>query len=186
MVAVRSDVQRCCGDFSFPSMVTGLRPAKTVLAPLIKYEGKRFSAGDFVRCDPLHYDSGLIKVGSVVPHGRGCTVWSEEGLLPTQRCVGQGPAGASGLVLREGVVTEVTLEESALAQQLPEEWVLEHGLTQEQVGNAVPLGLAFHLGVKVASYLHPMLASREEGGGGAASPQRCAPLSPTTTTFPSS
>jgi hypothetical protein len=32
--------------------------------------------------------------------------------------VGQGPAGAAGLVLREGVVTEVTLEESALAQQL--------------------------------------------------------------------
>ena len=90
------------------------------------------------------------------------------------------------MVLREGVVTEVTLEESALAQQLPEEWVLEHGLTQEQVGNAVPLGLAFHLGVKVVSYLHPMLASREEGGGDAASPQRCAPLSPTTSTFPSS
>ena len=90
------------------------------------------------------------------------------------------------MVLREGVVTEVTLEESALAQQLPEEWVLEHGLTQEQVGNAVPLGLAFHLGVRVTSYLHPMLASREKGGGGTASPQRCAPLSPTTTTFPSS
>jgi hypothetical protein len=60
------------------------------------------------------YASGLIliKVGSVHPHGRGCTVWDSKGLLPTQRCVGGGPAGATGLVLREGVVTQVTLEES--------------------------------------------------------------------------
>jgi site-specific DNA-cytosine methylase len=117
-VAVRNDVRRRCGEFCFPTPVTGQRPAKTILAPLVKYEGERFASADFVRCDPVHYDSGLIKVGSVAPHTRGCTVWSEEGLLPTQRCVGQGPAGAAGLVLREGVVTEVALEESALAQQL--------------------------------------------------------------------
>jgi hypothetical protein len=42
--------------------------------------------------------------------------------------------------------------------------VLEHGLTQEQVGNAVPLGLTFHLGVKAVSYLRPLLTEREEGG----------------------
>ena len=69
----------------------------------------------------------------------------------------------------------MTPEESALAQQLPEEWVLEHALTQEQVGNAVPLGLTFHLGVKIASYLHPLLLAREEEGGGATASQRCAP-----------
>ena len=134
----------------------------------------------------MHYDSGLIKVGSVSPHMRGCTVWSDEGLLPTQKCVGQGPAGATGLVLREGVVTVVTPEESALAQQLPEEWVLEHTLTQEQVGNAVPLGLAFHLGVRLASYLHPLLLAREEEGGGATASQHCAPSSPKNKMFPSS
>jgi hypothetical protein len=65
-------------------------------------------------------------------------VWGADGLLPTQRCIGQGPAGATGLVLREGVVTEVSLEESALAQQMPEDWVSDLQLTQEQVGNAVP------------------------------------------------
>ena len=170
IVAVRDDVRQRCGEFCFPPPVTGQRPAKTILAPLVKYEGKRFASADFVRCDPVRYDSGLIKVGSVAPHTRGCTVWSEEGLLPTQRCVGQGPAGAAGLVLREGVVTEVTLEESAPAQQLPEEWVLEHGLTQEQVGNAVSLGLTFHLGVKVVSYLRPLLTER--AGGGDASKRR--------------
>jgi hypothetical protein len=164
VAAVRNDVRRRCGEFCFPPPVSGQRPAKTILAPLVKYEGKRFASADFVRCDPVRYDSGLIKVGSVAPHTRGCAVWSEEGLLPTQRCVGQGPAGAAGLVLREGVVTEVTLEEPALAQQLPEEWVLEHGLTQEQVGTAVPLGLTFHLGVKVVSYLRPLLTERAEGG----------------------
>jgi site-specific DNA-cytosine methylase len=164
IVAVRNDVRRRCGEFCFPSPATGQRPAKTTLVPLVKYEGERFASADFVRCDPVHYDSGLIKAGSVAPHTRGCTVWSEEGLLPTQRCVGQGPAGAAGLVLREGVLTEVALEESALAQQLPEDWVLEHRLTQEQVGNAVPLGLTFHLGVKVVSYLRPLLIERAEGG----------------------
>jgi hypothetical protein len=167
IAAVRSDVRRRCGEFCFPSPVTGLRPAKTILAPLVKYEGGRFASADFVRCDPVHYDPGLIKAGSVAPHTRGCTVWSEEGLLPTQRCVGQGPAGAAGPVLREGVVTEVTLAEPALAQQLPEDWVLEHGLTQEQVGNAVPLGLTFHLGVKVVSYLRPLLNGREADEGDA-------------------
>ena len=115
-MAVRTDVRRSCGDFEFPAPVSGLRPAKTILAPLFKYDGKRFAAGEFLACDPVHYDSGLIKVGSVAPHQRGCTVWSDEGLLPTQKCVGQGPAGATGLVLREGVVTVVTPEESALAQ----------------------------------------------------------------------
>ena len=66
---------------------------------------------------------------------------------------------------------EVTLEESALAQQLPEEWVLEHGLTQEQIGNAVPLGLTFHLGVKVVSYLRSMLTERA-GGGDSSKPRK--------------
>jgi hypothetical protein len=46
-------------------------------------------------------------------------------------------------VLREGVVTEVPLlEESALAQQMPEDRVSGLQLPQEQIGNAVPLGLA--------------------------------------------
>jgi hypothetical protein len=63
--------------------------AKTALAPLVKHEGKGPSSADLVRCGPVCYESGLIKVGSMAPHTRGCTVWSEEGLLPTQRCVGQ-------------------------------------------------------------------------------------------------
>jgi hypothetical protein len=54
---------------------------------------------------------------------------------------GEGPAGATGLVLREGVVTEVWLGESALAQQMPEDWVSHLQLTQDQIGDAVPLGL---------------------------------------------
>ncbi len=70
IVAVRDDVRRRCGEFCFPPPVTGQRPAKTILAPLVKYEGKRFASADFVRCDPVRYDSGLIKVGSVAPHTR--------------------------------------------------------------------------------------------------------------------
>ena len=38
-----------------------------------KYEGKRFDSASFVACDPVVYSSGLVKVGSVYPHGRGCT-----------------------------------------------------------------------------------------------------------------
>ena len=129
IVAVRSDLHHDLGPFHFPPPVTGLRPARTVLAPLFKYEGKRFDSASFVACDPVVYSSGLVKVGSVYPHGRGCTVWDADGLLPTQRCIGQGPAGATGLVLREGVVTEVSLEESALAQQMPEDWVSDLQLT---------------------------------------------------------
>ena len=162
IVAVRSDLSRLLGDFCFPSPVTGIRPASTVLDPLFKYEGERYGPSSFVRCEPVHYDSGLIKVGSVHPHGRGCTVWDSKGLLPTQRCVGQGPAGATGLVLREGVVTQVTLEESALAQQMPEDWAADLQLTQEQIGNAVPLGIAYHLGVAIADYLRPHLLARAE------------------------
>jgi hypothetical protein len=52
-------------------------------------------------------------------------VWDTDGLLPTQRCIGQGPAGATGLVLREGVVIEVSVKESALAQQMPEDWAAD-------------------------------------------------------------
>jgi hypothetical protein len=81
-------------------------------------------------------------------------------VLPTQRCIGQGPVGATGLVLREGVVTEVSLEESALAQQMPEDWVTDLQLTQEQIRNAVPLGLAFHVGSSIAAYLRPHLIAR--------------------------
>ena len=80
----------------------------------------------------------------------------------------------------------MTPEESALAQQLPEEWVSEHALTQEQVGNAVPLGLAFHLGVRLASYLRPLLLAREKEGGGATVSQLRPPSSPKKNKFPSS
>jgi hypothetical protein len=70
IVAVRDDVRRRCGEFCFPPPVSDQRPAKTILAPLVKYEGKRFASADFVRCDPVRYDSGLIKAGSVAPHTR--------------------------------------------------------------------------------------------------------------------
>ena len=68
LVAVRTDVRRSCGAFESPAPVSGLRPAKTILAPLFKYEGERFAADEYLACDPVHYDSGLIKVGSVAPH----------------------------------------------------------------------------------------------------------------------
>jgi site-specific DNA-cytosine methylase len=156
IIAIRCDVQAELGTFVMPSPVTATRPASTVLAPLFKYEGKRFPASDFTACTPIHYDSGLIKVGSVAPHARGSTVWSSAGLLPTQRCSGQGPAGSTGLVLREGVVTEVTPQESAMAQQLPDRLFFDHDLSQVQVGNAIPMGIAFHLGKTIGDYLRPL------------------------------
>jgi hypothetical protein len=87
-------------------------------------------------------------------------VWDVDGMLPTQRCIGQGPAGATGLVLRGGLVTEVSVEESALAQQMPEDWEADLQLAQEQIGNAVLLGLAFHVGPSIAAYLRPHLIAR--------------------------
>jgi hypothetical protein len=57
-------------------------------------------------------------------------VWSDEGLLPTQRCFDEGPAGATDLVIREGVVTKVALGEPLLTQQqLPERLLTDHALT---------------------------------------------------------
>jgi hypothetical protein len=140
--------------------VSATRPAKTILAPLPTFEGERFPLRDYRPCEPVHYESGLIKVGSVHPHqGRGCTVWSPEGLLPAQRCVGQGPAGATGLVLREGVPTRVTIKESMVAQQLPERMLQDHTIMQRMVGNAVPTGIVFHLGKALISYAAPLLPS---------------------------
>jgi site-specific DNA-cytosine methylase len=55
VVAVRNDLRRRCGEFCLPPPVSGQRPAKTIPTPLVKYEGKRFSSADFVRCDPVHY-----------------------------------------------------------------------------------------------------------------------------------
>ena len=160
VVAVRDDIHRERGDFEFPAPVSATRPAKTVLAPLPTFEGERFPLKDFLPCDPVRYDSGLIKVGSVFPHsGRGCTVWSPEGLLPTQRCGGQGPAGATGLVLREGVPTRVTVEESMVAQQLPERMLDDYDITQPMVGNAVPTGMVFHLGKALLKYAAPYLGT---------------------------
>ena len=160
VVAARGDVHRARGDFEFPRPVSAERPAKTILAPLPTFEGERFPLRDFRPCEPVHYESGLIKVGSVHPHHRrGCTVWSPEGLLPAQRCVGQGPAGATGLVLREGVPTRVTIEESMVAQQLPERMLQDHSITQRMVGNAVPTGIVFHLGKALISYAGPFLRS---------------------------
>ena len=49
IVAVRSDLRHDLGPFRFPPPVTGLRPARTVLAPLFKYEGKRFDSASFVK-----------------------------------------------------------------------------------------------------------------------------------------
>jgi hypothetical protein len=60
------------------------------------------------------------------------------------------------------VVTKVTLEEPALAQQMPKDWAEDLQLTQEQIGNAVPLGIAYHLGVAIADYLRPHLLARAE------------------------
>jgi hypothetical protein len=60
------------------------------------------------------------------------------------------------------VVTQVTLEESALAQQIPEDWAADLQLTQEQIGNAVPLGISYYLGVAIADYLRPHLLARAE------------------------
>ena len=156
IVAVRADEHGRLGDFNFPAAVTELRPAKSVLTPLPCFDGERIPMSQYTPLPaPLHYDSGLIKVGSVAPHGRGCTVWSDEGLLPTQRCVGDGPAGATGLVLRGGVVTKVTKVESALVQQLPDALCQDETLTQEQIGNAVPLMLCHHLGLAISNYLCP-------------------------------
>ena len=156
IVATRCDVHSELGEFVLPSPVTVTRPAATVLAPLFKYEGERFPSSQFKACSPVHYESGLIKVGSVEPHSRGTTVWSADGLLPTQRCSGQGPAGATGLVLREGVVTRVTPQESAMAQQLPDRLFDDYDIDQVQVGNAIPMGLAFHLGKAIGDYLRPL------------------------------
>jgi hypothetical protein len=66
----------------------------------------------------------------------------------------------TGLVLREGVVTEVSVGGSALAQQMPADWAAELQLTQEQIGNAVQLGLAFHVGSSIAAYLRSHLIAR--------------------------
>ena len=65
VVAVRDDIHRVRGDFEFPAPVSATRPAKTVLAPLPTFEGERFPLRDFLPCEPVRYDSGLIKVGSV-------------------------------------------------------------------------------------------------------------------------
>jgi hypothetical protein len=91
IAAVRSDLHHDLGPFSFPPPVTGLRPARTVLAPLFKHEGKWFDSTSFVRCDPVVCSSELIKVGSVYPHGRGCTVWDADGLLPTHHAAVHRP-----------------------------------------------------------------------------------------------
>jgi hypothetical protein len=81
-------------------------------------------------------------------------VWSDEGLLPTQRCVGEGPAGATGLMFREGVITKVALEEPLLAQQgLPERLLTDHALTQQHIGNDIPTKMAY--AVASALVRHP-------------------------------
>jgi hypothetical protein len=148
-------------DAKTPSVGRGMSEnPEPGLWPIQPYEVKRFDFASFVRCGPVVCSSGLIKVGSVCPYSRGCTVWGADGLLPTQRCIGQGPAGATGLVLREGVVTGVSVAESALAQQMPGDWVADLQLRQEQIGNAVPLGLAFHVGPSIAAYLRPHLIAR--------------------------
>ena len=157
IVAVRSDARDRLGGFEFPRPCSSTRPAKSVLVPLPVFDGERFSSKLFRACPPRHYSSGLIKVGSLAPHSRGCTVWSDEGLLPTQRCYGEGPAGATGLVLREGVVTKVTLEESLLAQQLPERLLTDHSIVQQQVGNAIPAKMAYAVASALVRYLDPLL-----------------------------
>jgi hypothetical protein len=181
-VAVRSDLHRPLGEFDFPSPVTGTRPANTVLDPLFNYEGVRYGSSSFVRCEPVDYSSGLIKVGSVHPHEHGCTVWDSKGLLPTQRCVGKGPAGATGLVLREGVVTEVTLEPRGVCASAANARGLGCRLAahpQEQIGDSVPLGIAYHLGVAIADYLRPHLLARVELDKGEAITPIALPPSPT-------
>jgi hypothetical protein len=47
---------------------------------------------------------------------------------------------------------------------MPEDWAADLQLTQEQIGNAVPLGIAYayHLGVAIADYLRPHLLARAE------------------------
>jgi hypothetical protein len=123
VVAVRDDVRRRCGGFCFPPPVSGQTKAgQDYPRPPRKVRGEEICFCRFCSMRPralwLWADQGRLG-GSA--HGEGgCTAcWSEEGLLPTQRCVGQGPAGAAGLVLREGVVAEVALEEPALAQLRP-------------------------------------------------------------------
>jgi hypothetical protein len=89
-------------------------------------------------------------------------VWSDEGLLPTQRCVGVGPAGATGLVLREGVVTKVTLEEPLLAQQLPERLLKDHALVQQHIGNAISAKMAYAVASALVRHLRPVLKSSNQ------------------------
>ena len=156
VVAVRRDVHGRLGDFAFPQPVTPTRPAKTALTPLPLFHGTTLAGSLFKPLnEPLHYESGLIKLGSVAPHNRGTDVYSDQGLLPTQRTTGQGAAGATGLVMRGGVITVVTAAESQAAQQLPEDLVL----TQELVGNAIPLGLVLHLGVALRDFVAPLLGT---------------------------
>jgi hypothetical protein len=46
---------------------------------------------------------------------------------------------------------------------MPEDWAADLQLTQEQIGNAVPLGLAFRVGSSIAACLRPHLIARSSG-----------------------
>jgi hypothetical protein len=168
---VRKDVHASLGDFTFPPAATPTRPAKTALTPLPLFRGTVVPHSSYRPLDaPLHYQSELIKLGTVAPHGRGTDVYCEHGLVPTQRTTGQGIAGPTGLVMRSGVVTVLTAAESQAAQQLPEHLVLDQVL----VGNAIPLGLLLHLVISLRDFLSPLL-------GTAFPPSPQLPRPPTTT-----
>ena len=51
----------------------------------------------------------------------------------------------------------MTLEESLLAQQLPERLLIDHSIVQQQVGNAIPAKMAYAVASALVRYLDPLL-----------------------------
>jgi DNA (cytosine-5)-methyltransferase 1 len=179
IVAIRNDVYERCGEFSFPEPThdkegkNNLQRWKTVneCFEQIDYEGKNHPDRD-IDNKPMNHNEKTIRRFSYIPEGgsladtkdtmpeelRTKKIFSSRGSskrLAGDKCCPTLVPGHSAFPVHPKKNRSITIREGACLTGFPPNYIFSGSHTKrcEQIGNAIPVNVAYHLGMRIQDYL---------------------------------
>lgn len=179
IIAIRNDVHEQCGEFSFPPP-THHKDASSGL-PIWKTVGECFQEIDYngsnhpnidIDNKPMKHNEKTIKRFSYIPKGGSLIdvkdklpkelqtkkVFSSRGSskrLDDKKCSPTLVPGHSAFPVHPIENRSITIREGACLTGFPKNYKFSGSHTKrcEQIGNAIPVNIAYHLALKIKDYL---------------------------------